>query len=483
MRKVEGLILLLASLVAVGAAAGSAGAQVVAPGQTVLSLELTGVVDPFMANYVKGGIDEAERDGNAAVLFTIDTPGGLDSSMRTITKAILASRVPVICYTAPSGARAASAGAFIMLSCPINAMAPGTNIGAAHPVGVSGAIELDKVTNDAAAYIRSLADQWGRNADWAEDAVRNSVSIPAEEAVKIDVADLLAANTQELLTAVDGRSLHLADGTDVTVHTAGAVLENRSMGLGAAILHGLIDPNLAFLFFYLGLIMIIIEVLHPGISVPGLLGALMLVAAFVSFGFLPVQLGGVVLLIVSAAFFLAELKHPGIGLPTVGGVITLIAGGLLLFNSAVPNARVSPWLLTGVALGIVAFFVVVVRVVVAARSIPKAAGIEGLVGQEGAALDDLAPGGRGLGGGEGVGEGEGPEWGRGRVRAGKETWSAESAGPYIPAGSTVRVVRVEGLRLIVEPVIPQVTPQTAGGGAEIAVSETAAPSGGGREGE
>jgi membrane-bound serine protease (ClpP class) len=230
--------------------------------------------------------------------------------------------------------------------------------------------------------------------------------------------------------------------------------------LGAAILHGLIDPNLAFLFFYLGLAMIIIEVLHPGISVPGLLGALLLVSAFVSFGFLPVQLGGVVLLVVSAVFFLAELKHPGLGLPTVGGVITLVFGGLLLFNSSVPNARVSPWVLAGVATGLVLFFAIVVRAVLAARSMPKTAGPEDMAGEEGVAVDDLAP--------------------RGRVRARRETWSAQSAGAAIPAGSRVRVLRMDGLRLIVE---PAGTEGQAPATEQIVLSETAAPQGGGREGE
>jgi membrane-bound serine protease (ClpP class) len=459
MRNMRALTFLLASvMLGIVGTVGVAQAQDQPADRTVVSLKLTGVVDPFIANYVEKGIRDANQDGNAAVLVTIDTPGGLDSSMRKIVKAILNSHVPVICYTAPAGARAASAGAFVMLACPVNAMAPGTNIGAAHPVGVSGAIEQSKVTNDAAAYIRSLAEQWGRNADWAEDAVRNSVSISAEEALRIHVIDLIAGDTTALLSQADGRTITLPDGSQVTVRTAGDSLEARKMGWGAALLHGLIDPNLAFLFFYLGLILIVIELLHPGISVPGLVGSLLLVSAFVSFGLLPVQLGGVVLLVVSAVFFLAELKHPGLGLPTIGGVTALIFGGLLLFNSSVPNARVSPWVLGGVALGLLLFFGLVVRAVVAAKSMPKTGGIETIVGEGGTALDDLTP--------------------RGRVRARRESWTAESVGPVIPAGSTVRVVRVEGLRLIVEPVS---SPMPSG--EQIAVSETAAQPGGGREGE
>jgi len=435
MGRARALAVLVASLVALGAAMGTARAQN-RQVSTVLSLTLNGVVDPFVANYIRTGIDKAEADGAAAVLLAIDTPGGLDSSMREITQAILGSKVPVICYTAPPGARAASAGTFIMLACPINAMAPGTNIGAAHPVGISGAIVNDKVTNDAAAYIRSLAERWDRNADWAEDAVRNSVSISAEEAVRMNVIDLIAPTPAALFRDIANSCSESAGGPVQgtrcpTQSLVGAVIEERSMGFGGAFLHGLIDPNLAFLFFWLGLMLIVVEIIHPGISVPGVLGTILMVTAFVDFGFLPVQLAGVILLVVSAIFFLLELKAPGIGLPTAGGVITLVLGGLLLFDSAVPNARVSPWLLGLVAASLVLFFGFVVRAVMKARQLPRAAGLEGMVGELGVAVDDLDP--------------------EGRVRARRENWSAESADPPIAKGSNVRVVEVRGLRLLVEP--------------------------------
>lgn len=435
MGKTRALGVLLALLVVVGAAMGVASAQRQKDG-TVLSLTLNGVVDPFEANYIRNGIDKAEADGDAAVLLTIDTPGGLDSSMRKITKAILNAKIQVICYTAPQGARAASAGTFIMLACPINAMAPGTNIGAAHPVGVSGAIESAKVTNDAAAYIRSLAERWGRNADWAEQAVRKSVSISAEEALRMHVVDLVsptpAALFRAISTACSGSGGGPIRGDRCPTQTlSGARIEERNMGIGGAFLHGLIDPNLAFLFFYLGLALLVIEILHPGVSVPGILGAVLLISAFVDFGFLPVQLGGVILLVLSATFFLLELKHPGIGLPTLGGVITLVLGGLLLFNSAVPNARVSPWLLASVAIALVLFFGFVVRAVMKARNLPRGTGVEGMAGEFGVAIDDLNP--------------------AGRVRARRENWSAESVGQSIAKGTPVRVVEVRGLRLIVEP--------------------------------
>jgi membrane-bound serine protease (ClpP class) len=422
---------------------GSASAAANRP--VVTELRLSGVVDPFTASYVKDGIARANDEGDPAVLLTIDTPGGLDSSMRQIVQAIANSKAPVICYTAPSGARAASAGTFIMLSCPIAAMAPGTNIGAAHPVGVSGAIEQEKVTNDAAAYIRSLAEEWGRNADWAEQAVRNSVSISAEEAERIRVVDVVASSRSSLLQAICATSFS-APGLPSPPRSAttglfrdpnelpdvcGASVIPQDMGLGARILHGLISPDFAFLFFFTGLVLIVLELLHPGVSVPGILGTLFLISAFISFGLLPVQLVGVVLLLASVAFFLVELKHPGIGAPTVGGLVTLVLGGLYLFNPHVPNARVSPWLIALVAAGLALFFGFVVRAVVEAKRLPQATGPGDLVGVEGRAVTDLTP--------------------DGQVRARRETWTARSAGPAIPTGAAVRVTAMQGLRLIVEP--------------------------------
>jgi membrane-bound serine protease (ClpP class) len=429
MRTVRTLAILLMTL----GLAGGAGTAVIAQtsgSKNVMSLTLNGVVDPFEASYLKSGIEAANRGGDEAVLITIDTPGGLDSSMRKIVKAILASKVPVICYTAPSGARAASAGTFVMFACPINAMAPGTNIGAAHPVGVSGAVEQGKVTNDAAAFIRSLAEKWGRNADWAESAVRQSVSISAEEAKRIRVTDYVEPDVPSLLATVGNCN---GGVTDAVRHApvCNATLVKRGLGLGWSVLHGLIDPNLAYLFFYLGLILIVVELLHPGLSVPGVIGTLMLVSAFVAFGFLPVQIGGVILLIASALFFLLELKHPGLGLPTVAGTLALILGGLFLFNRDVPNATVSPWLIAVMAGMLVLFFAFVVQAALRARHARVVAGPELLVGQLGAALTDLAP--------------------TGQVRAGKETWTALTRGGPIAAGASVRVLEVIGVRLVVEP--------------------------------
>ncbi len=408
---------------------GSAAARSSAP-QTVRVLKLDGAVDPFIAGYLEKGISAAASDGSAAVVIQIDTPGGLDSSMRRIVKAITASRVPVLCWTGPTGSRAASAGTFIMYGCPLNAMAPGTNIGSAHPVGVAGAIEQTKVTNDAAAFIETLATTYERNADWARDAVVKSDNITAEEANRIHVADLLASSIPDLLQKADGMSVKVDQAREkVELRTEGATLEERSPGLAVGLLHGLIDPNLAFVFFYLGIILIIVEVLHPGVSVPGVLGTLLLITSIVSFGILPVQLGGVVLLVASAVLYLLELKHPGIGLPAVGGTICLVLGGLLLFDPSVPDVHVSRWLLVVVPTVLVAFFAVVVQAALEARHKPPMIGVDLLYGEPGVALTALDP--------------------RGEVRVNHERWSAEAAGGPIGAGTSIRVVGRAGLKLMV----------------------------------
>ena len=404
-----------------------------APARSVVVLKLSGVVDPFEASYIQGGIRDAAAQHADAVVLTIDTPGGLDSSMRTITQAILNSSVPVITYVSPQGARAASAGTFILLSGSVAAMAPGTNVGAAHPVGVSGAIEQSKVLNDAVATIRSIAESRGRNADWAERAVRDSVSISAEEAVKLHppVIDLIAPNLNTLLQGVDGRDVPVGTRGTTKLHTEGARLETKTMGLGAGILHSLLSPDLAFIFFYLGLGLIVLEFLHPGIGIAAVLGVLSLISAFVSFGMLPVQLIGVALLVASAVFFLLELKAPGIGAFTVTGVIALVLGGLFLFNPSVPNARVSPAVIVPVAVAAVGFFGFAVQAALRVRRRPPSMRIENLVGREAVVTTALTP--------------------RGVVHVASESWTADSVAGSIPKGHRVRVVATDGLRLRVEP--------------------------------
>jgi membrane-bound serine protease (ClpP class) len=403
----------------------SAEAQGVTP--TVVEVRLEGVVDPFTANHVTQGIEAAEEASAAAVLVTMDTPGGLDSSMREITQAILNARVPVLCYVSPEGARAASAGTFILLSCHVAAMAPATNVGAAHPVGVAGAIESEKAANDAAEYIVSIAERRGRNADWAERAVRESESASASQALELGVIDLIAPSVPALLEEVTGRTVELADGRTVTLDLAGARIEHREMGLIARLLHALLDPNVAFILFYLGIIALYFEIANPGLGVPAIIGIVLLVTAFLAFGVLPVQLAGVILLIASAIFFAIEIFTPGIGVPFAGGLVTLILGGIFLFDTSVPGVRVSPWVIIPVALFTALFFGMVVTAVVRVQRRPAFGDLTHLVGRRGVVVRDLAP--------EGV------------VRIEAEEWSAVTDRGTLPAGTPVVVTAVDGLRL------------------------------------
>jgi membrane-bound serine protease (ClpP class) len=402
-----------------------------ATSRSVVALTLDGVVDPFEASYLTSEIRAAGDKAASAIVITIDTPGGLDSSMRQIIKAILSSSVPVVCYVSPEGARAASAGTFILTACDIAAMAPGTNVGAASPVGVSGVTEQRKVENDAAAYIRSLAEQKGRNPDWAERAVTHAASVSAQEALRLNVIDLVASNERDLLARIDGRAV-IKNGRSLSLHTAGAGIEERSLPVAFSLLHHLFTPDLAFLFFYLGIGLLITELLHPGLSIPGVLGVASLLAAFTAFGMLPVQLVGIVLLLVSAGFLLLELKHPGINFAGIAGIVTLVLGGLLLFNSTIPGAGVSPWTIAPVAVVMALYLAIVVPAVMRARHLPALTGPERLVGAQGLATTAIDP--------------------RGTARVASELWTVDSVGGPIARGAVVKVVGAEGLRLKVEPV-------------------------------
>jgi len=401
------------------------------PNQPVVDeVALTGAIDPMLASYAERAVGNARRDHAAAVLVRLDTPGGLDSSMRSIVKAVSNSPVPVLCWVGPSGARAASAGSFILIGCPVAAMAPGTNVGAAHPVGITGGIMSQKVTNDAAAYIRSLAERWGRNADWAERAVRQSVSVPAAEAVSLHVADLEAPTRSALFRAVDGRTVRAAD-QDVVLHVAGARIAHQHLTLAEGLLHAIIDPDLAYLFFILGLVSLAAFMIHPAVHVTVLVGLLLLVAALISFGMLPVTIAGLVLLVASVAFSVVGLKVHGRGLPEIAAVTCLILGGIFLFNPSVPNAHVSIPLIIAVALADTLFFLFVMRAVINSRYTPVQTGPRTVIGAEGTVVTPLDP--------------------VGVVHVRSETWTARSTSGHVRAGATVRVTGMAGLTLEVEP--------------------------------
>ena len=408
---------------------------------SVVQLKLDGVVDPFVADYIEENVATAQEQGALAVLITIDTPGGLSSSMRQITQAILNAEVPVIGYVSPEGARAASAGTFILLSTHVAAMAPATNVGAAHPVGISGAVASEKAVNDAAEYIVSIAERHGRNAEWAESAVREAESISAEQALELGVIDLIAPDVPTLLADIDGMTVTVAGGQEVTLDLEGATVREVEPGLFVGILHALLDPNLAFVFFWLGLALIAIEFFVPG-GVAGTLGVIMFVLSLVTLGMLPVQLIGVVLLVASIVFFVLELMHPGVGLPAIAGVICVVLGGLLLFDTSVPGVAVSPLVIVPVAAFAAFFFLIVVRKAIALRKLKVSNRDEQMVGREGVVLQDLDP--------------------TGVVQVASEHWTASSVRGAPRKGERVRVVQMEGLRLKVEPVEEPATASTEG---------------------
>ncbi|MBV8958833.1 MAG: nodulation protein NfeD [Actinobacteria bacterium] len=405
----------LAVLTPVAAVAASADSVVQRP--VVRQVNLTGVVDPPLAHYVEHAVTAAGRDHVEAVLVRIDTPGGLDSSMLSIIKSLLASPVPVVCWVGPSGSRAASAGAFILMGCPKATMAPGTNVGAAHPVGFSGEVLSEKITNDAAGYMRSLAERWHRNADWGERAVRQSVSISADEALRIHVIDAIAPTKADALRAID----------------TGGRIETARPGVIDAALHDLIDPNLAFVFLIVGLALLVFEVFHPGAILPGLFGALLFIGSLVILGMLPVNLAGFVLLLASVAFFVVALKVPGHGLPEAAAITCLVLGGLFLFDPSVPNARVSRILLVLITIKATIWFTIVLRAAMRARKQPVKTGAHLVIGTEAVVVTPLEP--------------------TGTVRVQGEEWTAHSAHGPIPAGAAVRVVHRDGLTLEVSPTV------------------------------
>jgi membrane-bound serine protease (ClpP class) len=434
-------VALLAMTVSLGlAAAGSAEAQ---DSTAIVGLRLDGVVDPFVADFLRGAIADANDDGAPAILLTIDTPGGLASSMREITQAVLNSRIPVICYVSPEGARAASAGAFVLMSCPVAAMAPGTNVGAATPVGVSGLTLQRKVTEDAVASMTAMAEIYGRNADVAASFVRDATSISAEQALEDGVIDRVEPNVESLLGAVGGTTVTLGDGSTATLPVlTGSAIDERSMSPGARFLHELFDPNLAFIFFWFGLALIVMELIIPGHVFSGTIGTILLLASIASFGLLPVRLIGVVFLVASVVFFVLEVNAPGLGVWSLAGLASLIAGGLFLYDGS-GGVRVSPVVLIAVAAGVALFFGVAVSKLLAIRHVPPVPhGADALVGRDGVV----------------IGAGLGPH---GVVRVASEEWRAVSSSGPLPVGARIHVTGLDGLVLTVESLVDEHRPAAA----------------------
>jgi len=397
----------------------------------VLVARVAGAITPVMANHVDAALEEAEDRGHAAAVITMDTPGGLDTSMRKIVQRILAARVPVVVYVSPQGARAASAGAIITFSAHVAAMAPGTAIGASTPVDLEGGDVERKVVNDAAAFAESLATLRGRNVDFAVDTVREGRSAAAAEALEVGAVDLLAGSLPELLEAIDGREVSVAGGARIAIRSAGAVIDQFDMSLLRRIQQFLADPNLAFLFLSIGTLGIIYEIASPGIGAGGVVGAVLILLALFSLSVLPVNAVGLLLLAIAVAMFLAELFAPGVGIGAAGGTVTLILSGVFLFRDT-PGLDVSLAVIAPVSIVVGAAVILAGRLVVRSRR-----GISTVTGaglfQGRVVTVRHADGDRAQAFVEGA-------W-----------WNLRSSGGRLAEGDEVVVIDVDGLDLVVEP--------------------------------
>jgi membrane-bound serine protease (ClpP class) len=391
-------------------------------------IRIDGAIGPVPARFVAQQIKTAEREQAACLVIGIDTPGGLDTSMRTMIQDILASRVPVVLYVSPSGARCASAGVFLAMSADVVAMTPGTSIGAAHPVTIGQAEvdkeTMDKVVNDSASYIKGLAGKKGRNQEWAEKAVRESATATAEEALELGVIDFLADNLEELLEKIDGREVEAAKGGRLA--TAGAVIKTIKTGFRWRVLGILSDPNVAYLLLILGFYGLFFELSNPGSIFPGVLGAIFLILAFFSFQMLPINYAGLLLILLALGMFVAEIKVHSAGLLTIGGVVSMFLGSLMLIESPGPFLKISYKVIIPAVLATAAFFVFAVGAGLRAQRKKPVTGREGLVGEKGTATTDIDP--------------------TGQIFIHGELWNV-SATERIAKGEEVEVVRVNGLKL------------------------------------
>lgn len=402
-------------------------------------LTVKGVINPLTAGYLNRALKQAEAEGATAVILQLDTPGGLEGAMREITQAMLNSPLPVVVYVAPAGARATSAGLFITLAAHVAAMAPSTNIGAAHPValgrGVGGEVEsaiIEKMVSDAAATARALAERRGRDPEWAEKAVRESLSLTCREALARGVVDLIAPDLQTLLAEIDGWTVETTQGA-VTLRTQGAAVVMVPMNLIERLLHVITDPNLAYLLLVLGMWALIIEFQEPGALVPGISGVIMLILAFAALGSLPLNWAGLAFLILAAILLVAELYEPDFGVLGVGSLVAFVLGSLLLFRPFVPPSpvmpavQVNPWLVATTAGVMAALAILALRAGLRAQRMPVLSGPGRLVGQTGWATTDLTP--------------------EGTVQVAGELWTATAEEPSIAAGEAVEVIAVERVRL------------------------------------
>lgn len=395
--------------------------------------ELDGVISPASSSYLVRVVDVAVKEEAVCLIFKIDTPGGLDVSMREITEKILNADVPVVVYVAPKGARAASAGVFILYASHVAAMAPGTNVGAAHPVSMGGgqmdSVMVEKVTNDAVAYLKALAKERGRNEEWAEQAVRESASVDAETAVELGVCELMAEDIGDLVGKLEGRELEV-NGREVTLHTEGRPVREVKMTLREQLLLLLTNPNIAYVLLLLGIYGLFFELQNPGMIFPGIVGAICLILGFYSMHVLPVNYAGVALIVLSAILFILEIYITSHGLLTIGGIFALVFGSLILFESDVPYLRVSWEVIMLVVIIVAAFVILLLTLGVRAQFRKRATGSEGIIGEIGTAKTDIKLEG-------------------GTVFVHGEFWNAVSH-QTIKKGQKVKVVAVKNMILTVK---------------------------------
>ena len=395
----------------------------------VIIIDLEGPINPGSALYVVRGLEEAEKRHAAFSIIRLDTPGGLGSSMRTIVKAILNSQIPVVVYVAPKGAGAASAGVMVTVAGHVAAMAPGTNIGAAHPVTVGGKdiqkTMSEKVINDMASYGRGIAEDRGKNGEWVEKAIRESVSITADEALKNNVIDLVAKDMDELLQSLDGRKINLS-GKQVTLKTVGIEKVYFSPGFRDKVLKTISDPNIAYILMMIGLAGLYFELAHPGAIFPGVIGAISLILAFFSFQTLPVNYAGLLLILLAIILFIAEVKITSYGLLSIGGLISMTLGSIMLFEDV---GGVSLKLIMPTIILVGGFFIIVAGLAFRAYRVRPKGGKEGLLGEFGLVKERIAP--------------------EGLVFVHGEYWNAR-AKEEIEPGEQVEVIGMDGLILKVK---------------------------------
>src|SRR5664279_1049742 len=402
--------------------------------QKVVSIKVNGGINPASAEYIHKAIKKAENEKAEALLIHLNTPGGLLASTRDIVSDMLKSTVPIIVYVSPAGSHAGSAGVFITLAANVAAMAPGTNIGAAHPVSLQGmpdTIMNAKGTNDAAAFIRTIAEKRKRNIEWAEDAVRNSVSITDEEAIEKNVIDYIANDDRELLVQIDGKKMEVNGGIKI-LQTKNAVIESQEMGFFQKILDRLSDPNIAYLLMMIGFYGILFELFNPGAIFPGIVGVISLIFAFYSMSSMPVNYAGLSLIIFGIILFLLEIKIISHGLLTIGGIVSVVLGSLFLFRSSpAENFVAISWtVIISTTVVTSLFFLFIVGMGIKAQWLKPATGANAMIGSKGEAINLIDP--------------------DGMIKINGEMWNAISLSGKISAGENVIVKEIKDLTLYVE---------------------------------